>query len=447
MYRKVFSILTVLTVVVILLGICSVCLADDGDASRTIDGYGTDLPQTGEHEDITHDLILMVEHRPELKALLEKSILQARKLNPDPDTNPVYDLESYYDFIDFCYRCLPWEICPSERYSSLYDKINQGMGCLYFVLNQPLEELDDMGYYHNSLMYHEPIRSWLIRFLSGSGQFLSTEASWCDDYYHNALENPDFHLDDDTYENPERWHSFNDFFARRLRDASVRPIAAPGDDSVVVSPADSVPQGVWQIGEDSRIIETGLQEQKGIVIKTGRLTDVSVLLGDSAFAQAFRGGTMTHTFLDINDYHRYHIPVSGTIREVLLIPQDDAPGGVITWDVENKCYVEYYSDTFGWQSIETRGVVIIETDSGGYVAVIPVGMCQVSSVNFEKSIVPGARVEKGDPLGYFLFGGSDIVMLFSRDLSFELSATAGEHLQMGQAYGKLNATAELKNAA
>ena len=41
---------------------------------------------------------------------------------------------------------------------------------------------------------------------------------------------------------------------------------------------------------------------------------------------------MTHTFLDINDYHRYHMPVSGPVREVLLVPQDDAPGGVITWD-------------------------------------------------------------------------------------------------------------------
>ena len=147
---------------------------------------------------------------------------------------------------------------------------------------------------------------------------------------------------------------------------------------------------------------------------------------------------MTHTFLDINDYHRYHIPVSGTIKEVLMIPQDDAPGGVIAWDEENKCYIENYSGTFGWQSIETRGIVIIETDSGGYVAVIPVGMCQVSSVNFEKSIVPGAKVKKGDPLGYFLFGGSDIVMIFSKDLHFEMTAEKDVHLLMGRRYGDIS---------
>lgn len=99
--------------------------------------------------------------------------------------------------------------------------------------------------------------------------------------------------------------------------------------------------------------------------------------------------------------------------------------------------MEYYSDTFGWQSIETRGVVIIETEDGGYAAVIPVGMCQVSSVNFENVISPGQKVRKGDPLGYFLFGGSDIVMLFSEDLDFELTTDVQKHGLMGEEYGRI----------
>lgn len=388
------------------------------------------------HEDITKDLIALVENDEELKNLLEKSIQEAKDLNPDPDTNPVVDLESYYDFIDFCYKCLPWQICPSERYISLYDKINQGMGCLYFVCDQPLEELENKGYYHNSLMYHEPFRTWFTKFLKVSGEELSKETSWCDEYYQNALQNKDFHLDDDTYEDPGNWHSFNDFFARRLKEASVRPITLSDDDSVVVAPADSCPQGVWDIDGNNKIVNTNENEHEGIVIKTGKLTDVSVLLGDSQYANSFKNGKMTHTFLDINDYHRYHFPISGTIKEVLLIPQDDAPGGVITWDKESECYVEYYSETFGWQSIETRGIVIVETDNGGLVAIVPVGMCQVSSVNFEDNVTVGTKVNKGDPLGYFLFGGSDIVMLFSEDLEFSLT-TNTEHLLMGEKYGSI----------
>ena len=133
---------------------------------------------------------------------------------------------------------------------------------------------------------------------------------------------------------------------------------------------------------------------EGIALKTGTLQDVSVLLEGSAYAHAFENGALTHTFLDINDYHRYHFPVSGTVREVFVIPQDDAPGGVITWDPEAGRYREYGSEQFGWQSIETRGVCVVELDQGGYAALVPVGMCQVSSVNFEPTVRPGVHVNK-----------------------------------------------------
>ena len=248
---------------------------------------------------------------------------------------------------------------------------------------------------------------------------------------------PDFHLHDGTYESPENWKTFNDFFARKLSDPAVRPIADPSDDNTVVFPADSVPQGIWQIDENSRVVAENEESQAGLAIKTGTLSNVSVLLGKSRYADAFRGGTLTHTFLDINDYHRYHFPVGGTVREVLLIPQDDAPGGVITWDAEQGRYKEYFSETIGWQSIETRGVVIGEMKDGGYVAIVPVGMCQISSVNFEDTVVPGAKVRKGDPLGFFLFGGSDIIMIFSRERSFDMTAKKDVHYVMGGEYGRL----------
>lgn len=61
----------------------------------------------------------------------------------------------------------------------------------------------------------------------------------------------------------------------------------------------------------------------------------------------------------------------------------------------------------------------------GLAAIVPVGMCQVSSVGFEADVVPGAQVKKGDPLGYSLFGGSNVVMVFSEDLY--LCATKVEH--------------------
>ena len=47
-------------------------------------------------------------------------------------------------------------------------------------------------------------------------------------------------------------------------------------------------------------------------------------------------------------------------------------------------------------------------------------MSQICSCNFEDTVKVGAKVNKGDLMGYFLFGGSDIVMLFQSDVNVEI---------------------------
>ena len=393
------------------------------------------------HLAITTELMALLDADPSLKDLLERSIAAAAAANPDKDTNPAQTLEEYFAFVDRVSTAMPWEVNPSGRYSSLYWRIDQGMGCFYFISDQPLEELKGLGYYHPSLMYHEPFRSWMNRFVSTCGQFLDTPASWNDAYYRNALANPDFHLDDGTYEDPSNWRTFNDFFTHALRSPEVRPVAFPKNESVVVSPTDAVPQGMWRIDEDSRVILSEEERAKdGIPVKTSSLSSVADLLRGSRYEDAFAGGALTHTFLDINDYHRYHFPVSGTVLERALVPGANAPGGVIRWYEDEGFYHQSYSECYGWQSIETRGYVIVDTGKYGLAAIVPVGMCQVSSVNFWESVQSGARVRKGDPLGCFKFGGSDIVMIFQKKAGFRLTAEPGKHLLMGQEYGRFSAS-------
>jgi hypothetical protein len=54
----------------------------------------------------------------------------------------------------------------------------------------------------------------------------------------------------------------------------------------------------------------------------------------------------------------------------------------------------------------------------------------------------GAKVEKGDPMGYFLFGGSDIVMVFQSCVDVSLVCPQDEngykHVLMGEAYAELS---------
>lgn len=211
----------------------------------------------------------------------------------------------------------------------------------------------------------------------------------------------------------------------------------------MVAPADSEPQGVWNIDETSMIV----QKEDELVIKSKEFNSIADLIGpDSQYRDAFANGTMTHTFLDVHNYHRYHFPVSGTIKEVTYIPQDDAVGGWVTWDKENGLYV-LNAGLPGWQMIETRACVIVETEEYGLVALLPIGMSQVSSVNFEDTVKVGATVQKGDMLGYFLFGGSDFVMIFQEQAGFEMSTpmdkTGKDYapIEMGQEYGRFSAKA------
>lgn len=396
------------------------------------------LADTAPHQPITRELITMVEHDYTLKQMLVRSIEQAKQINPDPVTNPAQTLDEYYLYIDWASLAMPWNISYDLPYTKLYEQIDQSLDYMYYLNDQPLKELEGKGYYNNSIQYVEPYRTWLIQFTRQWGEYLSTAVSWNDSYYRHALADERFGLDKGWYESPENWHSFNEFFARYLASPDVRPIASPADASVVASPADSTPQGVWAIDANSNIVQKG-----GVQIKSSYFDSIPNLLGpDSAYQTAFANGTLTHTFLDVNDYHRYHFPVSGTVVEVSLIAADDAAGGVTQWSADLGKYI-LLDTTPGWQTIETRGCVILDTQEYGLVAVMPIGMSQVSSVNFEDSVQVGTQVTKGDMLGYFLFGGSDIVMLFQQGVAFELTAAPNEnaegyrHILMGEEYGKL----------
>ena len=373
-----------------------------------------------------------LESDPALMALMEKSIAKAHEVNPDPETNPVDNVEELYDFLNWATTALPWDVLTDLSYPSLYDHIDQSIDYIWFLLDQPLEELEECGYYYPSLEYHEPISSWCREYSDEWGSFLSTEESWNDDYYQRIRDNPSMNMQHGWYADTNVWHTFNEWFSRHLIDPSVRPIA----DSSVVAPADSTPQGIWDIDDAGNLVQ-----EEDLAIKSAKFTSIAQLIGpESDYADAFAGGTLTHTFLDVNDYHRYHFPVSGTIVEVRKIPALNGVGGITKWDPEQSRYV-LYDTTPGWQMIETRDCVIIDTKEYGLVAVLPIGMSQICSCNWEENVKVGAKVEKGDPMGYFLFGGSDIVMVFQSCVDVSLlcppDGDGYAHCLMGEAYAEL----------
>lgn len=188
--------------------------------------------------------------------------------------------------------------------------------------------------------------------------------------------------------------SFNEFFSRPIKLA-LRPIADPADASVVVSPCDCRPDQV-----SSNVFESSY-----FWIKKG-MYSLRELLADSEHKASFVGGSAIQAYLNPFDYHGWHAPVDGTVLEVLHVDGFYAP--IPDVNTGNSDCLWYLSH------LNTRVIIVFEADHRplGKVALINVGMGEVSSCLVYPEIKVGARVRKGDKIGTFQFGGSTFCLLF-----------------------------------
>jgi len=333
------------------------------------------------HQPIVEELIRILEVKPELKEALEKSIAEAERL--DAPT-----LTAYYEFLDEMVTMIP-----TDR--NLLPK------CLefYYLIDQsPQGELQE----------DDLFQQWTLKFIKDWGNFLDTteSAKGLETLYTNPI-----YQIDDYMKAPSGWLTFNQFFARQVRPGK-RPIDGLCDDNVIVSAADSVFHGQWEINEDSEITVKGVK------------WSLYELLDGSPFQDRFKGGIYIHSYLSAHDYHRFHVPVRGIIREVRNIP-----GRVILDVIRKEDGSLDMTDGDTYQFTQARGLIIIESPTG-LVAVLPIGMGQVSSVNLTAQV--GTTLAKGEEFGYFTFGGSDIIVIFEAD-KVKITAQVGTHYNQGKA--------------
>jgi len=337
-----------------------------------------------EHQPIVEELIALLKSRPDLADALKESIGKADR----PD---VVTLPQYYDFLNEMVSLIP-----TDR------NLNPVLLKFYYLIDMSPDDV---------LQADASFQRWTRKFAEDWGAFLDTTESAKE--IEGFFSNPSYHMDD-YYVAPSGWLTFNQFFARQVRPGK-RPVDGLCDDSVIVSPADSVFHGHWTIESDSKITVKGLT------------WSVIELLDGSPYQERFRGGVFTHSFLDVNDYHRYHVPVGGVVKEVRKIP------GKVTMDVIKKPDGSLYGvDGTGYQFTQDRGLIIIDSPLG-LVAVLPIGMAQVSSVTLTAEV--GVALAKGEEFGFFSFGGSDIVTLFEAD-KVEFDAKVWTHYNQGRRIGR-----------
>ncbi|KAK2393172.1 phosphatidylserine decarboxylase proenzyme [Trifolium repens] len=188
----------------------------------------------------------------------------------------------------------------------------------------------------------------------------------------------------------EHFKTFNEFFIRELKPGS-RPIASAEHDNIAVCGADCRLMAFKSVDDSSRFW-----------IK-GRKFSVQGLLGKEMCSSAFADGTLVIFRLAPQDYHRFHLPVSGTIEQFVNIP-----GCLFTVNpiAVNSKYCNVFTEN-------KRVVSIISTVDFGKVAFVAIGATMVGSINFTKK--KGDYVKKGDEFGYFSFGGSTVICVFEKD--------------------------------
>ena len=192
--------------------------------------------------------------------------------------------------------------------------------------------------------------------------------------------------------------SWNDYFTRRFRPGR-RPVTSPDDNAVIVSACESTP---WALARNIR-----LRDDFWIKSQPYSLRD---MLANDASAEEFAGGTVYQAYLNPYNYHRWHSPVSGTILSTRNVEG--------TYYSEAECEGEDPAGPNNSQGyithVAARAIIHIMADDPaiGRMVVMPVGMAEVSSCIVGRGIVPGARVKKGEELGYFQFGGSTHCLIF-----------------------------------
>jgi phosphatidylserine decarboxylase len=200
--------------------------------------------------------------------------------------------------------------------------------------------------------------------------------------------------------------SWNDFFIRRFKPG-VRPVAEPADDKVIVSACESAPYA----------IRTNVKECDRFWVKAQPYSLRHML--DGLFVDQFAGGTVYQAFLSPDNYHRWHSPVSGTIRKVHQIAgtyySEAASEGFDPAGPNNsQGYIAH---------IATRSLIFIEADGPvGLMCFVAVGMAEVSSCIV--TVKENDRIKKGDETGYFQFGGSTHCLVFRKGVISQFATGA-----------------------
>lgn len=202
------------------------------------------------------------------------------------------------------------------------------------------------------------------------------------------------------------YDSWNSFFIRQFVPGA-RPFQ--GDpDRVINIGCETTP---WEYQND-------LAKSTNFNVKSMPYSLVDIFGGNEQWADTFAGGQAYQGFLSATHYHRWQAPLNGKIvrswvQQGTYFAQRPGQGEDSgTWEgTESQPYLA---------EVATRAIFIMEHEHFGYIALICIGMVEVSTCHINEPYIvgegdPAVTIERGDAIGHFEFGGSTHMMIFQKD--------------------------------
>ena len=224
-----------------------------------------------------------------------------------------------------------------------------------------------------------------------------------------------------------KFDTFNAFFIRRLKPEK-RSICKK--EQSIVCPVD---------GEISQI--GSIKENKVFQAK-GRTFDLFKFLGgDENLCEEFQNGSFSTIYLSPKDYHRVHVPFSGTLRSMCYIPGKLFSVNHATVDSvdnlfdKNERLVTIFDTTNGPMAIILVGAMIVAGIHAVWYEKDFKGQRKIKKINYPKSGAKSVTLQKGEELGHFELGSTVVICFPDGKMKWEKQLKSGSDVQMGQMLG------------
>lgn len=227
-------------------------------------------------------------------------------------------------------------------------------------------------------------------------------------------------------ENPYAYKNLNAFFTRALKP-DARPFAE--GDNILLCPVDGAVSQAQAIS-DGRVFQA-----------KGRDYSLLELVGGiEELAQPFHNGKFATLYLSPRDYHRIHMPCTGTLTDMVYVPGrlfSVAPHTVNTIPrlfARNERLVCKFDTAHGPMIMILVGAVNVSAiDTVWAGSVTPPSKRRIIHTTYEHVDI---RLQKGAEMGRFNLG-STVIMLMGEDVSLGDGIVAGRAIRLGQELGRV----------